>query len=51
MEPSQLTQRSREAVTEAQAIARRLSHNEVDTWHLFLALLAQEQGDCARVNR
>ena len=44
MEPSQLTQRSREAVTEAQAIARRLSHNEVDTWHLFLALLAQEQG-------
>jgi len=44
MESSQLTQKSREAVTEAQAIARRLSHNEVDTWHLFAALLAQEQG-------
>jgi len=44
MQPSQLTQKSREAVTEAQAIARRLNHNEVDTWHLFSALLAQEQG-------
>jgi ATP-dependent Clp protease ATP-binding subunit ClpB len=35
---------SREAVTEAQNIARRHSNNEVDTWHLFAALLAQENG-------
>ena len=31
-------------VTDAQAIARRLNHNEVDTWHLLSALLAQESG-------
>jgi ATP-dependent Clp protease ATP-binding subunit ClpB len=35
---------SRQAVTDAQAIARRLSHNEVETWHLFAALLSQENG-------
>jgi ATP-dependent Clp protease ATP-binding subunit ClpB len=35
---------SRQAVTDAQAIARRLNHNEVDTWHVLSALLAQENG-------
>ena len=35
---------SRQAVTDAQAIARRLNHHEVDTWHLLAALLAQESG-------
>ena len=35
---------SRQAVTDAQAIARRLNHNEVDTWHLLSALLGQENG-------
>jgi ATP-dependent Clp protease ATP-binding subunit ClpB len=35
---------ARQAVTDAQAIARRLNHNEVDTWHLFSALLGQENG-------
>jgi ATP-dependent Clp protease ATP-binding subunit ClpB len=35
---------SRQAVTDAQAIARRLNHNEVDTWHLLSALAAQENG-------
>jgi ATP-dependent Clp protease ATP-binding subunit ClpB len=35
---------SREAMTEAQAIARRLNHNEVETWHLLSALLGQENG-------
>ena len=29
---------------DAQAIARRLNHNEVETWHLLSALLAQETG-------
>jgi ATP-dependent Clp protease ATP-binding subunit ClpB len=38
------TQMSRQAVTDAQAIARRLNHHEVDTWHLLSALLAQESG-------
>jgi ATP-dependent Clp protease ATP-binding subunit ClpB len=44
MDFAKLTQMSRQAVTEAQNIARRQSHNEVDTWHLLSALLAQENG-------
>ncbi|TSJ76924.1 ATP-dependent chaperone ClpB [Rariglobus hedericola] len=44
MDSNQLTQMSRQAVTDAQAEARRRSHNEVETWHLLHALLAQENG-------
>jgi ATP-dependent Clp protease ATP-binding subunit ClpB len=35
---------SRQAITDAQDIARRLNHTEVDTWHLLSALVGQEQG-------
>ncbi len=35
---------SRQALQEAQNEARRRSNNEVETWHLLLALLAQEGG-------
>ncbi len=44
MDPQQLTAMSRQAITEAQNEARRRQHNEVDTWHLLYALLAQENG-------
>ncbi len=44
MNPEKMTVMSRQAVTEAQNEARRLSHNEVDTWHLLVALLNQEGG-------
>jgi len=44
MDFAKLTQMSRQAVADAQNIARRHSHNEVDTWHLLAALLAQENG-------
>lgn len=44
MDFAKLTQMSREAVTEAQNIARRHSHNEVDAWHVLSALLNQEKG-------
>jgi ATP-dependent Clp protease ATP-binding subunit ClpB len=44
MDLNQLTVMSRQAVTEAQTIARRLQHSEVDTWHLLSALLRQEDG-------
>ncbi len=44
MDFAKLTQKSREAVAEAQNIARRHSHTEVDTWHLLAALVAQEDG-------
>ncbi|GAB1488940.1 ATP-dependent chaperone ClpB [Opitutaceae bacterium] len=44
MDFNTLTQMSRQAVTDAQAEARRRSHPEVDTWHLLHALLAQTDG-------
>jgi ATP-dependent Clp protease ATP-binding subunit ClpB len=44
MDFAKLTQMSRQAVTDAQAIARRLNHTEVDTWHVLSALLGQEGG-------
>jgi ATP-dependent Clp protease ATP-binding subunit ClpB len=44
MDFAKLTQMSRQAVTDAQNIARRLNHNEVDTMHLLSALLSQENG-------
>jgi ATP-dependent Clp protease ATP-binding subunit ClpB len=44
MDFAKLTQMSRQAVTDAQNVARRLNHHEVDTWHLLAALLAQEGG-------
>jgi ATP-dependent Clp protease ATP-binding subunit ClpB len=44
MDLAKFTQMSRQAVADAQGIARRLNHHEVDTWHLLSALLAQENG-------
>ncbi|MSU24674.1 MAG: ATP-dependent chaperone ClpB [Opitutus sp.] len=44
MDFAKLTQMSRQAMTDAQNIARRLNHTEVDTWHLFSAFVAQENG-------
>jgi ATP-dependent Clp protease ATP-binding subunit ClpB len=44
MNPEKMTVMSRQAVQEAQNEARRRSHNEVETWHLLVALLAQEGG-------
>jgi len=44
MDFNQLTQMSRQAVTDAQAEARRRGNNEVESWHLLHALLAQENG-------
>ncbi|MDP2138571.1 MAG: ATP-dependent chaperone ClpB [Candidatus Didemnitutus sp.] len=44
MDSQKMTVMSRQAVQEAQNLARRHSHNEVETWHLLSALLAQEGG-------
>lgn len=44
MDSNQLTQMSRQAITDAQALARRRSNNEVETWHLLASLLSQENG-------
>ncbi|RMG90464.1 MAG: ATP-dependent chaperone ClpB [Zetaproteobacteria bacterium] len=49
MDMNQMTQKVREAVAAAQALAVRLQHQEVDGEHLLVELLAQEQGLASRL--
>ncbi|MCU1354044.1 MAG: ATP-dependent chaperone ClpB, partial [Acidimicrobiales bacterium] len=49
MNPDRLTQRSQEALQEAQSIAVRMGHTEVDGEHLLLALLVQPEGLVSRL--
>src|SRR5690606_31162524 len=44
MDPNRLTQKSQEAVHDAQAIAVKRGHQQVDGLHLLLALCQQENG-------
>lgn len=44
MDLNKFTQKSQQAISEAQAAAIRLGHQQVDAEHLLLALLTQEQG-------
>src|SRR5882672_1828632 len=44
MDPNQLTQKTQEAVHDAQTKALRFGHTEVDVEHLLLALLEQRDG-------
>ncbi|MBI5280493.1 MAG: ATP-dependent chaperone ClpB [Candidatus Solibacter usitatus] len=44
MDLSRFTERSQLALSSAQTLAARLSHQQVDVEHLFLALLEQENG-------
>src|SRR6185369_4659972 len=44
MDPEKLTQKSLEALRDAQAIATRRHHQSIDVEHLLAALLAQPQG-------
>ena len=44
MDFQKLTNRSRAAIAEAEAVARTYNHQEVDTLHLIKALLEQDQG-------
>ncbi len=44
MDSNKLTQMARQAITDSQALARRMQHNEVDTGHLLYALVTQENG-------
>src|SRR3954447_21627389 len=44
MDPNRLTQKSQEAVHDAQTKALRFGHTEVDVEHLLLALLEQRDG-------
>ena len=47
MRLDRLTVKSREALMGAEGAGRRRGHQEVDSAHLLLALLDQEQGTCA----
>ncbi len=49
MDLNRLTQRSQEALSEAQKEAIRRGHQEVDNEHLLLALLTQENGLIPRI--
>jgi ATP-dependent Clp protease ATP-binding subunit ClpB len=44
MDMNAFTQKSQQALSEAQALAVRMGHQQVDAEHLLLALLQQEQG-------
>src|SRR4030095_2806056 len=44
MDPNKLTQKSQEALHDAQTKALRYGHTEVDVEHLLLALLDQPEG-------
>ena len=43
MQPEKLTLKSQEALSEAQRLAREMSHQEMDGEHLLLALLGQSE--------
>ena len=49
MDPSHLTQKSQEALHDAQTKALRFGHTEVDGEHLLLALLDQAEGIVPRL--
>ena len=44
MDINKLTQKSQQALAEAQTVATRMGHNEVDGEHLLLALIDQPDG-------
>jgi ATP-dependent Clp protease ATP-binding subunit ClpB len=49
MDPNQLTQKTQEALHDAQTKALRYGHTEVDVEHLLLALLEQPEGLVSRL--
>src|SRR5258707_13188031 len=49
MDPNHLTQKSQEALHDAQTKALRFGHTEVDGEHLLLALLDQAEGIAPRL--
>ena len=49
MDPNRLTQKSQEALTTAQAEARRRGHAETDSEHVLLALLEDPQALAPRL--
>ncbi|MFH1150082.1 MAG: ATP-dependent chaperone ClpB [Actinomycetota bacterium] len=44
MDPDRLTVKAQQALTQAQALARTLEHQEIDVEHLLLALVGEREG-------
>lgn len=49
MDINKFTEKAREAVTQAQSIAVGMGHQDIDSEHLALALIRQEQGIVPRI--
>ena len=49
MDPNRMTEKSRDALQQAQTLATRHHRQQVDNEHLLLALLEQEDGAVARI--
>ena len=49
MDINKFTEKAREAVTQAQSIAVGMGHQDIDSEHLALALIRQEQGSVPRI--
>ena len=50
MDPNRLTEKAQEAIRQAQALAQRLGHPQIDVEHLAVALLTQEGGVAAMID-
>ena len=49
MDLNKFTQKSQQAISEAQAVAVRMGQQQVDAEHLLYALLTQDQGLVPRI--
>src|SRR5688500_1590415 len=49
MDPNRLTEKAQDAVRQAQSLAQRHGHSQIDVEHLAVALLSQEGGIGPRV--
>ena len=49
MDPNRLTEKAQEVIRQAQSLAQRLGHPQIDAEHLAVALLAQDGGVARRV--
>src|ERR1700687_1988180 len=49
MDPNRLTEKGQEALREAQSLAQRQGHSQIDAEHLAVALLSQDGGVASRM--
>ena len=49
MDPNRLTEKAQDAVRQAQSLAQRHGHSQIDVEHLALALLSQDGGVARRI--